>query len=165
MNKFLVVLALTLTLVGCNTHPDLSNSYFNMYVGTEGANDLYFLSGSRPKAVIYNGEYDSTFYMPLLTDENIYGTWYVEDNPLFKLDKDLHILANNTAGVFSGNYQWLYTNAIVIRFTHLNSEELEEPFYQMVIFDSLTECDYEFHIFTFGVEQSGVASKCKLESS
>ena len=156
MNKFLVVLSI-LVLTGCT---NIQNSYQSIYIGPAyNQNDLFIVS-AKDNPVIVSTDYTFDYLFPLLRNTEIITTWYNDSKPMIMINEDNTIYTQSSSGVYSGNYQWMSTNMLVVEYTELNSQQLAEPFYQFLYFTNLDNCAYTVDIITFDVTLKTLVNKC-----
>ena len=152
MSRIVIGLLLVISTVGCAPP---QNSLFNYFVGINKYGDyLYLYADDKPVLRI------NDTYIPLLKDTRIVDTFFIDEEPVLQLTEDSGIGAVSVGGVYTGVYQWLYPNIILIKYDSVNGVKLKEPFDQIMAIVHIDDCTYELETITFGVRDKVIVTKC-----
>lgn len=144
-------------LMGCSNPND---SYGDVFIKESGNLDMYLVSGSVP--LLYFTDYEQGFSFPLLRNTKIISNWDYEGINLFSFDETGRALGVSPMGtMFDGTYQWVYTNAVIVRYEYANGIKLDEPFDQWIYIDWVDDCHAEFNVYTFGIKTVNVLNRCQ----
>lgn len=156
MKQILIsILILVLLLTGCAMPND---SHMSIYFGTvPNTNQHLFLYSDNPSKIVIT-DYQNSFIIPLLKNESIYGNWQFNNETKLVINKDGTITSFPFTQTFTGTYQWLSYNILVVQYDKMNGEPTD-IIEQLIAFEAINICEYGFEILTYGTQTGGILTR------